>query len=79
MMVCLAMTIQENTIDDSKIELENSHRLHATVISIMTFICWLHNAAVSNYRHHESTNIFKEILPSYPIRLGITCLKPLGC
>lgn len=47
MMVCLAMTIQENTLEDSTIELENSHRLHATVISIMSLVCWLHEAKVS--------------------------------
>lgn len=45
---CLAMAIQEATLEDPTIELESSHRLHATVISIFSLICWIHNATVND-------------------------------
>ncbi|KAF2898472.1 hypothetical protein ILUMI_07704, partial [Ignelater luminosus] len=44
--VCLAMAIQECTLSDDMIDFENSHRLHATVMAIMSLVCWVHKAAV---------------------------------
>lgn len=46
-MVCLAMALQEITIKGEHFELESSHRIHATVISILSLICWIHNAKVN--------------------------------
>lgn len=44
--VCLAMAIQEATLSDDIIDFESSHRLHATVMAIMSLVCWVHHAAV---------------------------------
>ncbi|KAK4874263.1 hypothetical protein RN001_013623 [Aquatica leii] len=44
--VCLAMDIQETAISNEHLELECSHRLHATVMSIISLVCWVHNAQV---------------------------------
>lgn len=44
--VCLAMAIQEYTINDDRIDLDSAHRIHATVLSIMSLVCWVHRAQV---------------------------------
>lgn len=45
--VCLAMAIQEDAISNDSLDLECSNRIHAAVMSIMSLVCWTHNAEVS--------------------------------
>lgn len=47
--VCLTMAIQEVTLSDQSMELDASHRIHATVMSLMSLVCWVHNASVSAF------------------------------
>lgn len=58
-LVCLVMTIQEATISNDSIELECSNRIHALVMSIMSLVCWVHNACV---RYLTDLNISVVIL-----------------
>ncbi|GJQ72295.1 putative transcription initiation factor TFIID subunit [Trypoxylus dichotomus] len=44
--VCLAMSIQEDAISNDNLDLECSNRIHAAVMSIMSLVCWTHNAEV---------------------------------
>ncbi|KAF5277179.1 hypothetical protein FQR65_LT03885 [Abscondita terminalis] len=44
--VCLAMAIQETAISHTKLELECLNRFHATVMSIISLVCWVHNAQI---------------------------------
>ncbi|KAK9727841.1 hypothetical protein QE152_g18982 [Popillia japonica] len=45
-MVCLAMAIQEDAISNDNLDLECSNRIHAAVMSIMSLVCWTHDAEV---------------------------------
>ncbi|KAF5293608.1 hypothetical protein FQA39_LY03093 [Lamprigera yunnana] len=45
-MVCLAMAIQESAIKNENLELLRSHWQHATVMAIMSLVCYIHNAQV---------------------------------
>ncbi|XP_071052074.1 uncharacterized protein [Onthophagus taurus] len=45
-MACLMMAIQELTISASGVELECTNRIHAIVMSVMSLICWIHNAEI---------------------------------
>lgn len=47
-MVCLAMAMQETTLACENMEMESTHRLHATVMAIMSLVCWIHHASVSD-------------------------------
>ncbi|KAK5641799.1 hypothetical protein RI129_010346 [Pyrocoelia pectoralis] len=44
--VCLSMAIQETAISTEDIGLESSHRLHATVMSLISLVCWVHDAHI---------------------------------
>ncbi|RZB73491.1 hypothetical protein BDFB_010276, partial [Asbolus verrucosus] len=44
--VCLAMSIQTAALESKHIELTHAHRLHATVVSIMSLVCYIHKADV---------------------------------
>ncbi|KAK9883496.1 hypothetical protein WA026_001670 [Henosepilachna vigintioctopunctata] len=44
--VCLAMAIQEATFENENFNMNQSHRLHATVMSIMSLVCYVFNAKV---------------------------------
>ncbi|XP_045477253.1 uncharacterized protein LOC123682584 [Harmonia axyridis] len=44
--VCLAMAIQEATFDNDNFNMNQSHRLHATVMAIMSLVCYIFNAKV---------------------------------
>lgn len=46
--VCLAMAIQEATFDNDDFNMNQSHRLHATVMAIMSLVCYIFNAKVKN-------------------------------
>lgn len=44
--VCLAMALQESVLDNTNMDMTQGHRLHAIVISIMSLVCYIHNADV---------------------------------
>lgn len=43
---CLCMAIQENTINLNQATFDSTHRIHATVLAVMSLICWIHSAHV---------------------------------
>ncbi|KAL0115068.1 hypothetical protein PUN28_010565 [Cardiocondyla obscurior] len=45
-LVCLAMNLQEITLRHRNNREEVAYHVHATIISIMSFICWIHKAKV---------------------------------
>ncbi|GAB1862374.1 Protein EFR3-like protein A [Camponotus japonicus] len=45
-LVCLAMNLQEIALQRHSGPLEAACHMHATIISIMSFICWIHKAKV---------------------------------
>nr|XP_031846290.1 uncharacterized protein LOC116432921 [Nomia melanderi] len=44
--VCLIMNLQDITLKQQKDQLEISYHLHATIIAIMSLLCWIHKAKV---------------------------------
>ncbi|KOC60124.1 hypothetical protein WH47_08114 [Habropoda laboriosa] len=45
-LVCLLMNLQDLTLKQSKHHTEVSYHLHATVIAVMSLLCWIHKAKV---------------------------------
>lgn len=45
-LVCLAMNLQEIVLQQQDNRVEVACHMHATIISVMSFICWLHKAKV---------------------------------
>lgn len=45
-LVCLLMNLQDVTLKQNKYPAEISYHLHATVIAIMSLLCWIHKAKV---------------------------------
>ncbi|KAJ3624750.1 hypothetical protein MTP99_018350 [Tenebrio molitor] len=44
--VCMAMAIQEAALTSRNIQMTHAHRLHATVVSILSLVCYIHKADV---------------------------------
>ncbi|CAH1119184.1 unnamed protein product [Phaedon cochleariae] len=44
--ITVAMTLQEYAFSITKDDLVRSHHLHATILSLLTLICYIHNAVV---------------------------------
>ncbi|KYN27197.1 PREDICTED: uncharacterized protein LOC108757809 [Trachymyrmex cornetzi] len=45
-LVCLAMNLQEIILQQQDSRVEVAYHIHATIISIMSLICWIHKAKV---------------------------------
>lgn len=45
-MVCLLMNLQAHTLGDDNLPLAAAHRFHATILSLLSLICWVHKAKV---------------------------------
>lgn len=57
------MAIQEYTINDDRINLDAAHRIHATVLSIMSLVCWVHHAHMFYDYLNEITSRRAELAP----------------
>ena len=44
--VCLSMALQDAALDSKNIQMTHDHRLHATVVDLMSLICYNHRAEV---------------------------------
>jgi len=45
-LACLAMNVQEIILQQQDNRVEEACHIHATIISIMSFICWIHKAKI---------------------------------
>lgn len=45
-LVCFLMNLQDLTLKQNKYQVEISYHLHATVIAVMSLLCWIHKATV---------------------------------
>lgn len=43
---CLSMALQDAALMNGSMSMEHSNRIHATVISLMSLICYIHKACV---------------------------------
>lgn len=44
LLVCLIMNVQEKVMMQSNLERETSYHVHAVIISVMSLLCWIHQA-----------------------------------
>ncbi|XP_031354894.1 uncharacterized protein LOC116179280 isoform X1 [Photinus pyralis] len=72
--VCLTMGIQETAITTTDIGLAVSHHMHATVIALISLVCWVHDAhifydyviAIMTIRAKNAPHLNPPLRTSYP-------------